>query len=222
MVARQGDLLVLALALAASGCPQARTDIPEALDAGASSTADTSNAERSRGCRIEERELGAEERYEKWPSPKELGAAISHTYVGKVTWVGSDLAPPSEIMIDVRLDPTKLRLRYVAQPPTPGERIICRSSLIIPAAATLRLGDESISIEGIQVALDPVFSLSADLPPSFAGVYSRTPDEGHSVALSIPFHGRSVSGKFEFRGQTARTRPEIFSAEAVSAARRSR
>lgn len=214
--------MLLALALAASACPQSGTDIPEALDAGASSTTDNSDAERSRGCRIEERELGAEERYEKWPSPSELSAAISRTYTGEVTWAGSDLAPPSEIVIDVRLDPTQVRLRYVAQPPAPGERIICRSSLIISAAATVRLGDESISIEGIQVALEPLFSLSADLPPAFAGVYSSTPEEGHSVSLSIPFHGRSVSGKFKFQGQTGQTSPGIFSASATSPHRRPR
>src|SRR5690242_5706755 len=89
------------------------------------------------GCRIEERALGEHESYQRWPSPHELATAVDGSYRGKVTWFDTDIRrPPRRIEVRVAIDAKNVRLRYVVEPPFPGERIICSSSLTVPFTVT--------------------------------------------------------------------------------------
>lgn len=149
-----------------------------------------------RGCRFAERLLLADERFSKWPSPREMAAHMNREYRGTVDWHDVDRDPPDDIVVVLAMDPRRVVLRSPISPPFPQERIMCKSSVVVTFHLAVRLGEAAIEFSDVASTFGADISTTVPVPAEFAGVFASPGGEGYEVTVFMRFDGAAVSGRF--------------------------
>lgn len=175
----------LALAFAV-GCahPACETAVEEPI------ADDAPDPDATPGCRFGERLLSPDERSGKWPSPNDMEAAMNREYRGHVDWLDLETDPPDDVVVEVKIDPHEVLLRYPISPPQAQERVICQSSVVVRFDVAVRLGGTLTEFSGTSATFGADVNATEPLSP---------PLDDYEVTLNMRFDGAAVSGRFKTR-----------------------
>lgn len=152
------------------------------------------------GCRFAERPLRHDEAFERWPAPDAIADGLDGVYVGRVRWYDGAAGRPRRIRLTVVVDRDALVVHEVVSGPKPQEPIVCRSSMVIRFAVTVRLGHHEATLSMADVTFDGAVSASVRLPREFTRRIVSDHFDQHSLFVWFPTEHDGAGGRIDLHG----------------------